>query len=75
MSERRQAGDRVWKVHGMGLVGAGAYVTLRGDPEACMVDCGDPDCQEWPDAWTDDGHLICHVSECMVETERLEVEP
>ena len=74
MSARRQTGDRVWKLPGMGLVGEGAYVTLRGDPEECMMGCEDPDCQEWPDAWTDDGHVICHVSECMVETERLGVE-
>ena len=66
MSRRRQAGERVWKQPYAGFVVEPAPVTLMGQPSPCLLDCGDPECQEWPDARTDDGSYAHHVSECEV---------
>ena len=66
MSKRRNAGDQVWKLPRYGLVGEAGYITLSGEPESCMLDCGDPDCQEWPDGETDNGNFAYHISECLM---------
>ena len=66
MSQRQRPGDRVWKHPCAGFVVEPAHVTLMGLPAPCLLDCGDPGCQEWPDARTDDGFYCHHVSECEV---------
>ena len=72
MSTRRKAGDVVWKLENAGFSGrAGLGVIPEGtESDECMLGCGDPDCQEWPDLWPCDeagkptGGNWCHVSEC-----------
>ena len=48
MSKRRVPGDVVWKQEGHGFIGeAGWYLVLSDGHDDCMLECGDPDCQEW----------------------------
>ena len=72
MSKRRKPGDIVWKPSGYGfstLDGLG-LIPEGSDSSDCVMECGDPDCQEWPDLWPVDkagkpiGGNWCHVSEC-----------
>lgn len=75
MSNRRKPGDIVWKPAGYGFTGqSGLGLIPEGsNPSECMEDCGDPDCQEWPDMWPLDasgkptGGNWCHVSECQMQ--------
>lgn len=75
MSKRRNPGDVVWKPAGYGFTGkSGLGLIPEGsNPSECMEDCGDPDCQEWPDLWSVDasgkttGGNWCHVSECQMQ--------
>lgn len=66
MSKRRHQGERVWKQEYAGFLIKPTHVTLMGEPTSCLLDCGDPECREWPDASTDDGFYVHHVSECEV---------
>lgn len=71
MSVRRSAGDKVWKRPNAGFVGQASNVVLSGEPEPCILDCDDPDCQEWPNAWSEEhGGFAYHVSECELEDAR-----
>ena len=68
MSKRRQRGDTVWKPPGAGFVGEAGLVVLDGAPDECFRECGDPDCQEWPDGRFADGKgMSYHLSECELE--------
>lgn len=75
MSKRRAPGDVVWKRANAGFSSqAGRGIIPAGStPDACLLDCGDPDCREWPDVWPIDdageptGGNWCHVSECEME--------
>jgi hypothetical protein len=72
MSKRRKPGEIVYKPSGYGFsTRAGLGIIPEGtEPDECMMDCGDPDCKEWPDLWPCDetdkpiGGNWCHVSEC-----------
>ena len=70
MSKRRKKGDWVLV---SGVVG---FVQLNKPRKAQIVDdyhqscfvprvdCDDPDCREWGTLITEDGIVLCHVSEC-----------
>ena len=65
MSARRRSGDVVFKIEGAGFGGPGGLVELVGEPDGCPLGCGDPECQEWPDArFVDGSGWARHVSEC-----------
>lgn len=72
MSKRRKPGDVVWKPSGYGFAGQEGLglIPVGSESSECMNDCGDPECQEWPDLWPVDdfgkplGGNWCHVSEC-----------
>lgn len=72
MSTRRKPGDVVWKRSGAGFSGTAGLgvIPVGSEPEPCLMGCGDPDCQEWPDLWaigaggSATGENWCHVSEC-----------
>lgn len=71
MSVRRSSGDLVWKLPNAGFVGLPGNVVLSGEPEPCILECGDDECQEWPNAWSEEhGGFAYHVSECEVEDPR-----
>lgn len=75
MSTRRNPGDVVLKRACAGFSGnEGLGVIPEGsEPFPCILDCGDDDCQEWPDLWACDesgkptGDSWCHVSECEMQ--------
>ena len=68
MSVRRAAGDVVWKRENAGFVGQAGDVVLGGPPSVCILDCDDPECQEWPNARSEEyGGYAYHVSECELE--------
>lgn len=71
MSKRRNGGEIVWKVPGAGFLGLGETVILvaEKDHRPCILDCGDPDCREWSDAYVVGDHnaVVYHISECEME--------
>lgn len=67
-------------VIGAGLCGhsEGLVVTIQPEDEVdwmpCILQCGDPDCREWTDVWTDpdpDGIRwpLYHIPECLMRDE------
>ena len=80
MSKRRKPGDWVWLAPNTGFVGESNRLRAQiptdpkwnGDEwEPCLLNCGDPDCREWPNLFTEPdprangkSHCLCHVSEC-----------
>lgn len=75
LGKRRKTGDVVFKRAGAGFSGlAGRGVIAVGsEPDLCILGCGDPECQEWPDVWAlgedgqPNGENWCHVSECEMQ--------
>ena len=71
-SVRRRVGEIVWKPP----AAAAGNVTLSGDPQPCILRCGDPGCREWPDAtFVDGAGCAYHLSECEVEAPRWPIAP
>ena len=84
MSKRRNAGEWVWLKPNAGFCGESNRLKVeiqpeddenskKYGPEKCILDCGDPNCREWVNVWTepdpednDERHLLCHVSECQM---------
>lgn len=79
MSIRRKAGDRVWLMPGAGFCGKSDCLIVTIQPQdakyemPCMLSCGDDECREWVDVWTDPDpeangqrHSLYHVSECQM---------
>lgn len=61
----------MWKRENAGFVGQPMNVELEGPPDICILDCGDPDCQEWPNARIVDQDIyVYHLSECEIEDAR-----
>jgi len=81
MSKRRQGGEWVWLSSNAGFVGESNRLKVKiqpedGDWEPCLLDCGDDDCREWCNCWTepdsnngDKRHCLPHVSECQMHDE------
>ena len=68
VSKRRREGEVVWKPQGVGYGAPGGLVELGEQPEGCPLACGDPECQEWPEALFVGGReLAYHLSECELE--------
>lgn len=91
MSKRRQAGEWVWLKPNSGFVGNSHKYHAQIQPTddrrrkvirrheefttPCMLDCGDPECREWPNLWTDiegEKGYFYHVSECQMLDEPYE---
>lgn len=83
MSKRRQAGDWVWLKANSGFVGESNRLKAEIQPEKdsewapCLFDCGDEDCREWANLWTEPDpkangkrHSLCHVAECEMFDQR-----
>ena len=80
MSKRGKSGEWVWLKPLSGFVGESnrlkAEIQPEVDPPPCMFDCGDPDCREWQDLWTEPDpktgkrYSLCHVSECEMHSEK-----
>jgi hypothetical protein len=82
MSQRRKAGDWIWVGKNCGFVGESnrlrAEIRPEKDSEWCpCFFCDDPDCREWATLWTEpdpqqngERHMLCHVSECQMFSER-----
>lgn len=81
MSKRRNDGDWVWLKANSGFVGESNRLKVEIQPEKdwepCMLGCGDPDCREWSNVWTEpdpkcggNRHALCHVSECEMFDEK-----
>jgi len=78
MSKRRKSGDWVWLSRASGFIeNSNKHIVQiigpnkgRDGPEWCMLDCGDPDCREWPNVETKEingiRYNLCHVSECQM---------
>lgn len=70
MSKRRKAGDRVFVLAGAGFgASGGEYGTIQPESpgrenDGCILGCGDNDCQEWCNVWSDGVRNFCHISEC-----------
>lgn len=78
MSKRRQLGDIVKKKANAGFVGEELIIRLvhfdlaYPPTDYCMLDCGDPECREWPNTQVvvdgrDTEDYCYHVSECEME--------
>jgi hypothetical protein len=80
MSERRNPGDLVRRKPGSCFIGASEPALVRltdasdgdlHDIDACMMDCGDPDCREWANAQVVGGPYaggwVFHLAECQME--------
>ena len=84
MSKRRSPGDWVWLKPWSGFVMESNRLKAQIQPELiheyngktitnwfpCMLDCGDPNCVEWSNLWTEEEngerYSLCHVSECQM---------
>ena len=77
MSKRREAGDWVWLKPNSGFVGESnrlkAQIAVDDEPEACLLNCDDPNCREWPNLATGPDYEseekrwpLYHVSECQM---------
>lgn len=83
MSKRRQEFEKVRKKANAGFVGEPLVIRLvdldekhpRSNPmyrSYCILNCGDPDCEEWANCEVLDSNnneigYVYHVSECQME--------
>jgi hypothetical protein len=79
MSQRRKAGEWVRLAPCSGFVRDSDRLRAQiqpepeENPEPCLLGCGDPECREWADLWTEPDPLhggrrwpLYHVSECQM---------
>ena len=71
VSKRRSVGEQVWLSPCSGFCWHSNHDAVVIQPaesnelKSCPLDCGDPECREWPDVLTVDGQrYYYHVSEC-----------
>lgn len=83
MSKRRKSGEWVWLLPNSGFVGESdrlkVEIPLFCSPDPCLLECGDPECLEYTEVWTEPDpicqmqrHCLCHVSECQMLDEKWE---